>query len=61
MGAFFGNWRTSLGGIMLALGTQGLFTGRWAFLNGVLTGIGGLLLGGAAADAKTLASHIAGK
>ena len=53
MGGVFSSWRTSLGGILIALGSQNLFTGKWAFLNGALLGIGGLILGGAALDTKT--------
>ena len=50
------NWKTTLGGILLAAGqaVPMLLPTDWAWLSNTLTGIGGLLLGKAAIDATNV-------
>ena len=45
------NWKTSLGGVLVLLGQTITLPTKWAWVNAALTGIGGLLVGVAAADA----------
>lgn len=44
------SWKTTLGGLLLALGQVIAFPEPWGWVNHALTAIGGLLMGTAARD-----------
>lgn len=46
------SWKTTLGGILMALGqaVPAILPDAWDWLGGALTGLGGVILGGAARD-----------
>lgn len=48
------SWKTTVGGLLIAAGqaVPSILPPAWHFLGGTLTGIGGLVLGMAAADQK---------
>jgi hypothetical protein len=50
------NWKTTLGGLLLAIGqaAPAILPSNWTWLGSTLTGIGGILIGGAAADSSAI-------
>lgn len=57
--SFFGNWKTTLGGAVGALGTY-LITqpGGWALLGQIMIALGFVIVGGAGKDATTGSSAL---